>query len=118
MFIAGLESDLALLRKYWKPALSVAFLLRHCFPNGIWFWDGGVFGMAFQSSIFLGVLFSATSVSISVQVLKDLNKVDSKEGATILGAAVVDDIVVVILLGVLVSLFNTGGGDSQRYLSC
>lgn len=112
MFIAGLESDLALLRKYWKPALSVA-LLGIVFPMVFGFGMGELFGMAFQSSIFLGVLFSATSVSISVQVLKDLNKVDSKEGATILGAAVVDDIVVVILLGVLVSLFNTGGGDSQ-----
>lgn len=112
MFIAGLESDLNLLKKYWKPALSVA-LLGIIFPATFGFLTGSLFQLGFQSSVFLGVLFSATSVSISVQVLKDLKKVDTKEGATILGAAVVDDIVVVILLGILVSLFHTNGGTDE-----
>lgn len=115
MFIAGLESDLKLLQKYWKPALSVA-LLGILFPLALGFFCGEIFNLGFQSSIFLGVLFSATSVSISVQVLKDLKKVDTKEGATILGAAVVDDIVVVILLGILVSVFHTNGGTEEPFV--
>lgn len=105
MFIAGLESDLELLKKYWRPALSVA-LLGIVFPAAMGFGVGEMFQFSVQNSIFLGVLFSATSVSISVQVLKDLKKIDSEEGATILGAAVVDDIVVVLILGIMLSLMN------------
>lgn len=78
MFIAGLESDLNLLKKYWKPALSVA-LLGIIFPATFGFLTGSLFQLGFQSSVFLGVLFSATSVSISVQVLKDLKKLIQKK---------------------------------------
>ncbi|OJG72287.1 monovalent cation:proton antiporter-2 (CPA2) family transporter [Enterococcus quebecensis] len=105
MFIAGLESDLELLKKYWRPALAVA-LLGIVFPALMGFGVAELFNFSVSNAIFLGVLFSATSVSISVQVLKDLNKIDSEEGATILGAAVVDDIVVVLILGVMLSLMN------------
>ncbi|GAA3322667.1 hypothetical protein GCM10020331_043450 [Ectobacillus funiculus] len=51
-----------------------------------------------ESWFFLGLLLSATSVSISVQALKEMNRLKSREGATILGAAVIDDVVVIIAL--------------------
>jgi Kef-type K+ transport system membrane component KefB len=56
---------------------------------------------------FLGLLLSATSVSISVQALKEMNYLKSPEGTTILGAAVLDDVVVIIALAFLMSF--TGG---------
>lgn len=105
MFIAGMESDLALLKKYWKPGLSVA-LFGIALPLSLTYLVATLFGLSLESAVFLGVLFSATSVSISVEVLKELKKLESKEGATILVAAVVDDIVVVLLLGLLVSIFH------------
>ncbi|MDA9472483.1 cation:proton antiporter [Enterococcus sp. 5H] len=111
MFIAGLESDLELLKKYWRPALAVA-LMGILFPAVMGFGVGEIFNFSMQQSIFLGVLFSATSVSISVQVLKDLKKIDTEEGATILGAAVVDDIVVVLILGIMLSLMNQSSPDN------
>lgn len=107
MFIAGLETDLDQLRQNWKSAFAVAvggIILP--FIGG--FAIGGWFGFADHNALFMGVVLSATSVSISVQVLKDMNKLKSREGSTILGAAVIDDILVVILLAVLMSFFGTG----------
>lgn len=70
---------------------------------------GELFGFTLIEAIFLGVLFSATSVSITVQVLKELNVLDTKESATILGAAVVDDILVVTLLTLVLSFSGDAG---------
>lgn len=107
MFIAGLETDLDQLRKNWKSAFAVAvggIILP--FLGG--FALGEMFGFAYHNALFMGVILSATSVSISVQVLKDMNKLNTREGSTILKFAVVDDILVVILLAVLMSFFGTG----------
>ncbi|KGE20450.1 cation:proton antiporter [Paenibacillus wynnii] len=106
MFIAGLETDLDQLRKNWKSAFAVAvggIILP--FVGG--YFIGDWFGFSYYNSLFMGVILSATSVSISVQVLKDMNKLNSREGSTILGAAVVDDILVVVLLAVLMSFSGT-----------
>lgn len=108
MFMAGLETDLRQLRENWKAAFAVAvggILLP--FAGG--FAIGEWFGFADHNALFLGVILSATSVSISVQVLKEMDRLNSPEGSTILGAAVIDDILVVILLAVLMSFFGTGG---------
>ena len=105
MFIAGLERDLGMLKKYFKPALAVAFS-GVVFPVVLIYFFGKLFHFSFEQAIFLGVTFSATSVSISVEVLKELKRLKSKEGTTILGAAVIDDIISVIILSVLVSMFS------------
>lgn len=73
---------------------------------------GELFGFTLIEAIFLRVLFSATSVSITVQVLKELNVLDTKESVTILGAAVVDDILVVTLLALVLS-FSGDAGQSE-----
>lgn len=107
MFIAGLETDLEQLKKNWKAAFAVAFggiILP--FAGG--YAMGELFGFTNLESLFLGVILSATSVSISVQVLKDMNRLNTPEGSTILGAAVVDDILVVLLLAVLMSFSGSG----------
>src|SRR4029453_1378439 len=103
MFIAGLETDLEQLRKNWKAAFAVAlggiilpFVGGYAVAAGL--------GLSNSEALFLGLLLCATSVSISVQTLKEMNQLSSKEGTTILGAAVVDDIVVVVLLAVMMSL--------------
>lgn len=66
-------------------------------------------GLTNLQSWFLGVMLSATSVSISVQALKEMNQLKTPEGTTILGAAVLDDVVVMIILAFLMSI--AGGGD-------
>lgn len=105
MFIAGLETDLQQLRQNWLSSCAVAL-------GGIILPFVGSYGIALAwgfsqgHALFMGILFCATSVSITVQTLKEMNRLGSKEGTTILGAAVVDDVVVVILFAVLMSLLG------------
>lgn len=115
MFIAGLESDLSLLKKYLKPAMAVA-VGGMVLPIVVMGLASQLFGLQWFESLFIGVIFSATSVSISVAVLREFNQIDSKEGATVLGAAVADDIGGVLILSVLISLMNGKGGESSTSL--
>lgn len=110
MFAAGCESDLDLLRKYFKPSMLAAFCgmvlpIILIAPLGIYF------GMVPLHAIFLGVVFAATSVSISVVVMKELNFTQNREASTILGAAVVDDILAVIVLSIMMSFAGQGQID-------
>lgn len=111
MFIAGLESDLSLLKKYLKPAVVVA-IVGVVVPIAIMAPASYFFGFTTLGSIFIGVIFSATSVSISVAVLREFKRLDSREGATILGAAVADDIIGVILLSIMISVVNQAEGKT------
>ncbi len=86
MFIAGLESDLALLKRYLKPSVVVA-VLGVVLPVGTITVLCRLFEINALESLFIGVIFAATSVSISVEVLRELNVLESKEGTIILGAA-------------------------------
>lgn len=105
MFIAGLETDIDELKRSFKSSTAVAIggiLLP--FVGG--YLVGTAIGMEPSHVIFLGLLLSATSVSISVQSLKELNMLNSRESTTILGAAILDDILVVILLAFVMSIFG------------
>lgn len=113
MFIAGLESDLTLLKKYLRPSIIVA-LLGVLIPMVLIYPVGIVFGLTQFESLFLSVIFAATSVSISVAVMKELNLLDSKSGSTVLGAAVVDDVLAVVLLSIMVSLIGTKTGTDTQ----
>lgn len=105
MFIAGLETNIDELKRSFKSSTAVALGgLILPFLGG--YWLGAAVGMETSHAIFLGVLLSATSVSISVQSLKELNMMKSRESTTILGAAILDDIIVVILLAFVMSIFG------------
>ncbi|MGM7682933.1 cation:proton antiporter [Cytobacillus sp. Hm23] len=107
MFIAGLETDVDEFKRTGKASTYVG-VLGIIVPLSIGYLSGVIIGLPTFEAIFLGLLLSATSVSISVQALKEMNKLKSKEGATILGAAVIDDILVIVSLAFLMSL---AGGD-------
>ncbi|MFD1419318.1 cation:proton antiporter [Companilactobacillus keshanensis] len=106
MFIGGLESNLQLLKKYLRPAVIVA-IIGVIFPVVIMGGVSLIFNFTSFEALFIGVIFSATSVSISVEVLKEFHTLNTKEGATILGAAVADDIIGVILLSVMISMMGS-----------
>jgi len=105
MFMAGLETDMDQLKKNWKSSFAVAV-------GGIILpFIGGyslslTLGLTQTQAMYMGLLLCATSVSITVQTLKEMNQLSSREGTTILGAAVVDDVVVVVLLAVMMSFFG------------
>ena len=112
MLVAGLETDLDQMRKvgtaaFWSASGGVALPMI----GGIL--TAAAFGMpVFWTGIFVGTILTATSVSISAQVLMELGVLKSKEGATILGAAVIDDVMGLIVLSVVVAFAQASGGGS------
>ncbi|MBZ2404959.1 cation:proton antiporter [Liquorilactobacillus hordei] len=113
MFMAGIESDMQQLKKYFKPALAVA-LSGVLLPVIVMGTASFCFGYHFQEALFIGVVFSATSVSISVVVLREFKALNSKEGATVLGAAVADDILGVLLLSLMIAIVGSNSGTGSQ----
>lgn len=109
MFIAGLETDVKEFKKSWKASTYVG-ILGIILPLCIGYLYGIMIQLSSFEAIFLGLLLSATSVSISVATLKEMGQLNSKEGATILGAAVIDDVLVIVALAFVMSF---SGGDVQ-----
>lgn len=108
MFFAGVETNLKDLTSSMKSALTVAvFGVVLPFIGG--YFVGINFGMDTTHAIFLGIVLTATSVSISVQTFRELNYMHTKESATVLGAAIADDIIGLIILAIMISM--TVGGD-------
>lgn len=111
MFSAGLETDLKQFKTCGIPSLVITSL-GVIFPMGLGFivsaaFNGGFVGMTQHQAItnlFYGTILAATSVSITVAVLKELGKINSKVGTSIIAAAILDDIIGVILLSLLISL--------------
>lgn len=110
MFGAGLETDLHELKKAGKASFVIALI-------GVIVPLLGGFGLSYAFNIgeelpaskmlqyvFIGVILTATSVSITVETLKELGKLSSAAGNAILGAAVIDDILGIIALTVITSI--------------
>jgi Kef-type K+ transport system membrane component KefB len=108
MFIAGLEIDLAEMRKTGRVALLVG-VLGVMTPLALGFGAALPFGYDTQKALFIGVLLTATSVSISAQTLLELGRLRSRVGLVLLGAAVIDDVLVILLLSLFVALAGGGG---------
>ena len=97
MFLAGLELDLHDLLRSGRVA-GLAGTLGVIVPLAGGFITARLFGIETVEAIFIGLALSATSVSISAQTLMELGVLRSKVGLGLLGAAVFDDILVVLLL--------------------
>ncbi|ABO66967.1 Na+/H+ antiporter NapA-like protein [Geobacillus thermodenitrificans NG80-2] len=102
MFIAGVETDIDEFKQTGKASIFVGFG-GIIVPVVLGYFVGIMLNLTTMQSCFLGLLLSATSVSISVQALKEMDQLNSREGTTILGAAVIDDVVGIIALAFLMS---------------
>lgn len=111
MFSAGLETDLKQFKTCGVPSVIITSL-GVIFPVGLGFivsaaFNGGFANMSQHqliTNLFYGTILAATSVSITVAVLKELGKINSKVGTSIIAAAILDDIIGVILLSLFISL--------------
>lgn len=106
MFLAGIETDMKQMRKVGGTAFVSGFA-GVIVPFVVGFFFAHALEYSIPVSLFLGTLLTATSVSISAQTLKELGKLHTKEGTTILGAAVIDDVLGLIVLS-LVLAFTLG----------
>ena len=113
MFLAGLDSDLKTLNKLLRPSILVAGF-GMIVPIIIAYMTGILFAFSQAESLFLGLTFSATSVSISVAVLQEMGRLEGKEGMTILGAAVADDLLSILLLSIVSGLTGVSEPGSNK----
>lgn len=108
MFIAGLELHLSDLAKSGRVA-AISGTLGVIVPLVMGAGVGLAFGLDMLPSAFIGLILAATSVSISAQTLMELGVLRSRVGVTLLGAAVFDDILVVLGLSIFVAVILSGG---------
>ncbi len=110
MFNAGLETDLGELKKAGKSAFIIA-LIGVLVPLAGGFVLASLFNQgsdAFLQNVFIGVILTATSVSITVETLKEISKLSTRSGNAILGAAIIDDVLGIVALTIITSLSGTG----------
>ncbi|MGE5248825.1 MAG: cation:proton antiporter [Bacteroidota bacterium] len=102
MFLAGMELHIHELRRNLRPSVY-AGALGVIAPVLLGWGVGSYFGMDTPAAVFLGLALGATSVSISAQTLIELKALRSRVGLSLLGAAVFDDILVILLLSVFLA---------------
>lgn len=113
MFTAGLETNLKDIKNSGKVSFLVALggvLLPLAAGTGL----GALFlhEKGFYTWLFIGVIMTATSVGITVEVLREMGKLQSKVGTIILSAAIIDDVLGIIVLSISLSLAGAGGSTS------
>lgn len=108
MFGAGLETDVQEMKKCGKASLIIAVigvitpLIFGAFAS-YYFIDDPNSQERLLKSIFIGVVLTATSVSITVETLKELGKLNTPASNAILGAAIIDDVLGIIALTIITS---------------
>lgn len=114
MFCAGLETDIKEMKKCGKASLIIAvigvivplvggFLIADIFNRPGLMESNAICSHTLQN-VFIGIILTATSVSITVETLKELGKLSTGAGNAILGAAVIDDILGIIALTIITSM--------------
>lgn len=117
MFCAGMETDIKELKASGKASFVIAlcgvivplvggYFCAYFFNKpGMITSDAGA--SVFLQNIFVGVILTATSVSITVETLKELGKLKTRSGNAILGAAIIDDILGIIALTIVTSMADS-----------
>ncbi|MDN5354491.1 MAG: hypothetical protein PWQ09_1247 [Candidatus Cloacimonadota bacterium] len=115
LFEAGLETDIKRIKKESKQAFPTA-IGGIIIPFGFGFLISHISGQQLAHSLITGVIFSATSVSVSVMTLMEMGKLKSIEGRTIVNAAIIDDIFGIILLTFIFALTAKAGSEQSNLL--
>ncbi len=111
MFAAGLETDIHEMKRSGKASFIIA-LLGVLVPLAggaavAYFFNDSVDGNVLLQNIFIGIILTATSVSITVETLKEMGKLSTRAGNAILGAAIIDDVLGIIALTVVISMADS-----------
>jgi Kef-type K+ transport system membrane component KefB len=107
LFIAGLEITPREFLKGGAAAFTVGSV-GVVVPFFMGYYAFAAFGIEAMQSILIATALTATSIAISIQVLTEFGKMQSKEARLILGAAIVDDILAIAILSVVVTMVQTG----------
>ncbi|MEW6549642.1 MAG: cation:proton antiporter [Spirochaetota bacterium] len=116
LFSSGLETDIDMLLRFSVAGTIVGLggvVIAFAAGAGLGSILSGQ-GFFSPSSMFLGIMSTATSVGITARILSDRKKMDSPEGVTILAAAVFDDVLGIVLLAIVMGLVAAiGGGEGN-----
>ena len=114
LFIAGLEITPREFLKGGGAAFTVGSL-GVIVPFFVGYYAFTLFGLAVLESVLVATALTATSIAISVQVLSELGKMQTKEARLILGAAIVDDILAIAALSVVTTMVQSGSTTPDIY---
>lgn len=120
MFSAGLETNVDQIKSIGKPAvlitcagvivpMAMGFVVACLFHGGF----SGMNRELLMSNLFYGVILTATSVSVTVATLKELGKLSGKIGSTIVAAAILDDLIGIVVLSFIIGM-KGGAGTKQN----
>ncbi len=121
LFLAGIETDVEQFLKFGKIAGFVAFggvivpFALGYFAIKLWYTPPPGEPIEYVA-LFTGAILTATSVGITARVLKDIDRLNSEEGTCILAAAVIDDILGIIVLAMVVGIIGVAAGTKQHNL--
>lgn len=115
LFTAGLETDLEKIKSIGGPAVIIT-VAGVAVPMGLGFLvatlcNGGFGALTRETllqNLFYGVILTATSVSVTVATLREAGKLDSKVGTTVVAAAIIDDILGIVVLSFILALKGDG----------
>jgi Kef-type K+ transport system membrane component KefB len=107
LFSAGLSINLKEFKKIEKSS-SVVAILGVVFPFILGYITAIWFGLPQMTALFVGTALMATSIGVKAEVLLELGMMGTRLGSLIMGAAVIDDIISMIILTILISVVKTG----------
>ena len=122
MFSAGLETNMNQLRRSGLKATVIACcgvfvpLICGTILYGCFYGFGRVGSEHFLKAVFIGTILTATSVSITAQALKDMGRLSDEIGTTIMSAAIIDDVIGIIVLTIVIS-FRDPSADIFRVIT-
>jgi len=109
LFLAGLETDVPTMKKAGRLGAAAA-VGGVTLPLMGGFFLGKAFGFSTSASWFIGTIMTATSVSVTIMTLWELDKLKTLLGSGVLSGAILDDIISIIVLSVVLSLSRGAGG--------
>ncbi len=117
LFGAGLETDFSLFLRFGIPAFVVGMggvLFPFLFGVVLTVMFGYADNLMHPSALFMGAVMTATSVGITARVLSELGRLGTPEGVTVLAAAVIDDVLGIIVLAIVTSIVQVGQVDALK----
>lgn len=112
MFAAGLEVEFDDFLRAGRPAL-LAGACGVLASLGLGILVAGPFGYSLKAGVFVGIVMSATSISIAAHTLVELGQLQTRAGLTLLGAAVVDDVLALLMLSAFVVLAGSAASSAS-----
>jgi len=107
LFLAGLEIDLEMMRSMGVASLVIA-IFGVVVPMVIGTLVFRLMGESLRTAFFVGAIMTATSIGLTLRTLMDIGKFRTREGVTIVTAAVIDDVIGIFILTLLVSIVTVG----------